>query len=187
MTGKTLLATALLGLLLTSCSNNGGGQAQQPPAAPPQTQQQENAYTPPATTYQTTPPVTTRTTPATSNPKKVRIEGKNYTCDELLALTCTPKFTSAFERWGDRLDSYVNSGKLGPLGNPGGDPAASLLPFEQIAYLGLYACLLNEAGGTSKDFIVDAKNAKPDADNVEWLPFWFEAERGLCSELPFKG
>ncbi|MBD1543583.1 hypothetical protein G9E11_15330 [Arthrobacter sp. IA7] len=190
MTGKTLLAAALAATLLTSCSSNGGGTAQQattqPQAAQPPAQQ--NPYTPPADTF--TPPATTTTAPArgSGSAKTVRIEGKDYTCDQLIGSIanepCSPQFNAAYEKWGDHIDDYVNSGHLGPLGNQGNN---SVLSYEVLSFLGLYACILNESDGTSTDFVNYGLKIHPDAARTDFLPLWFNAPKYLCTELPAKG
>jgi hypothetical protein len=193
-TNKAFLTSAILGMLLASCSNN-GGQPQQTQAAPPATQEQ--TAPPPAQAPVTQPPTTqhsaaadppiNNSTQGTGNTsgKRVTIEGKSYNCTELFKQPCGAEFATAFDKWGDNVDTYVNSGKLGPLGNPGGDPAAATIPYETIAFLGLYGCMMSEAGYTSKDFIAYGQKVQPGATGTELLPFWFQAQRGLCPEVTF--
>lgn len=194
--GRTIITSAILGLLLTSCGTNTGQQSQteagQPPFAPA-----------PAKTTRAATPATQESTPtapsgyettqktAGTGEYSVYIDGKYYNCSELLGgnsgATCGKDLSTAFERWGENIDTYANSGRLGPLGNGG---ANSLLSYENVAYLGLYACLINQNGYTSKEFVDYAKTLHDDPDpngtGVSFLPFWSEAGRSLCPDLAFR-
>lgn len=116
----------------------------------------------------------------------VIIQGKQYTCAQVLglpSLECDWIFHRAFVKWGDKIDTYANSGKLGPLGN--GDDAP--VSYGDVAQLGLLACSVSEVGNTSEEYIPAARTIVKDASGVELLPFWFEAQKSMCPEFPFKG
>jgi hypothetical protein len=126
--------------------------------------------------------------PVTPSPseKKVVIDGREYTCAQMLglpSLECNGIFKRAFEKWGDKIDNYANSGKLGPLGNGVDAPVR----YEDVAQLGLLACSVSEVGNTSTEYVPAAKTIVKTASGTELLPFWFEAQKSMCPEFPFKG
>jgi hypothetical protein len=179
-----VIAGIVMAPLLTSCITLGGGGNQNttpPPQPPPATTPvgQPPTETPPPPTAENA----ATTPPAGSNEKTVAIDGKYYTCAEVIGKKCDDAFTYAFGKWGDHVDSYVNSGRLGPLGNGENSPFS----YEQIATLGLAACAYSERGYTSADFVKDAKETHTTALGTELLPFWFQAHRSICTELPFRG
>lgn len=125
-------------------------------------------------------------TPSPPPEKTVVVDGRAYTCAQILGLNtleCDAIFQHAFLQWGDKIDDYVNSGKLGPLGN--GDNAP--VRYEDVAQLGLLACSVSEVGNTSNEYIPAAKTVVKTASGTELLPFWFEAQKSMCPEFPFKG
>lgn len=130
----------------------------------------------------------TATPTATTPPpeKKVVVEGREYTCAQLLGLNtleCDRINKTAFDKWGEKVDDYVNSGKLGPLGNGKNAPVS----YGDVAQLGLLACSVSEVGNTSSEYIPAARTIVKDAAGTELLPFWFEAQKSMCPEFEFKG
>lgn len=117
--------------------------------------------------------------PATPSPAVVRIDGTEYTCEALLQRTCTARYEDAFGRWGDKIDDYVNSGRLGPFNS-------SEYAYAEVAYNGLTACLVGDAGGDDQDFVEVISEDYPEEQDslggVAFLPLWFEALRTLCPE-----
>jgi hypothetical protein len=54
-----------------------------------------------------------------SGPKTIRINGKNYSCSDLSVNACDKATTEALDKWGDKLEGFVNSDRLGALGKGG--------------------------------------------------------------------
>ena len=104
----------------------------------------------------------------------VVIDGDPYTCSELLQRECEARYVDAFERWGDGLDDYVNSGSLGEFN---GDEYS----YGEVADNGLTACLVKDVGGDEQDFIdILRDDYGADFPGTALLPLWFEAIENLC-------
>ena len=108
----------------------------------------------------------------------VLIEGIAYTCAKLIDAgeACAPDLQSAFDRWGQAIDAYVNSGRLGPLGAPDG------LRYEDVATAGFAACIIADRGDDEQAFIDYMRTFYPDATGVALLPLWFGARDVLCPD-----
>lgn len=110
------------------------------------------------------------------------INGKDYTCADVYGNECFEPEKTTFGKWADKLDEFVHSGRLGPLGNGTNPP----LKTEQIAHLGLVACSHSEAGSTSAEFLESARQIVANIKSEEARPFWLEAQKTICPEVTFK-
>lgn len=67
-----------------------------------------------------------------SGTKTIQINGKDYACSDLSKKACDQGVTDAFSEWGDKLEVFVNSDRLGTLGKGGSGKLAD----DRIARLG---------------------------------------------------
>ena len=88
----------------------------------------------------------------------------------------------AFTKWGPNIDAFANSDRTGALGS-----GKTKLPDQQLARLGLLACMYSERNDTSERFLEGAAKVEPKAKKTDLLLLWFEAQRTVCPELPLKG
>lgn len=127
----------------------------------------------------------TNSPPATepnSGPKTIQINGKEYTCSDLSENACDRGVTDAFNKWGDKLEGFANSGRLGTLGKDG----SAKLPDDRIARLGLLSCMYMETNADSTKFLEGAKKLEPKAKDTDLLLFWLESNRVICPELQIR-
>jgi hypothetical protein len=118
---------------------------------------------------------------ARSSEVTVNVAGQEYTCGQLIDAenqVCSLDFQDAFDRWGDRVDAYVNSGRLGPLGNE--------MRFEDAAASGLAACIVAERGGPEQAYIDFLRQFYPEESGVAFRPRWVGADRDLCPDVDFR-
>jgi len=121
-------------------------------------------------------------TGAPDNGRTVVVNGKDYTCSEMIGTQCDSDFSEAFSRWGENLDSFTRSKYLGPLVSASNAP----LTIGGVTRLGLLACIDSAGNHNSAKFVDDAKQIVPDAPRIDLLPIWFEAQKTLCPDVPFK-
>lgn len=135
-----------------------------------------------------TPAVTPTPTPTpveVPSDKTIAINGQQYTCDQTLGSeggVCSRGYQQAFNEWGDNIPTYVDSGKLGALGNnlkTDANPNA-LMRYEDVAASGLAACLYAWNGQDQQAFIDYLHRFYPDEDSVAFLPLWHGAGAYLC-------
>jgi hypothetical protein len=117
-----------------------------------------------------------------SGPKTIQINGKKYACSDLSENACDQGVTDAFDKWGDKLEGFANSDRLGTLGKGG----SGKLPDDRIARLGLLSCMYMESGADSTKFLEGAKKLEPKARATDLLLFWLESNRVICPELELK-
>lgn len=117
-----------------------------------------------------------------SDPKTVQINGKEYACSDLSKNACDQGVTEAFSKWGDKLEVFANSDRLGTLGKGG----SGKLPDDRIARLGLLSCMYMESDADSTKFLEGAKKLEPKAKDTDLLLFWLESNRMICPELQLK-
>lgn len=115
-------------------------------------------------------------------PSTVHIDGRDYTCAQVTASEpqdCGEYTQMAFDKHKERIDTFVNSDRHGPVFN---DP--QMLRFEDVAFAGLVACATLLEGGDENEFIDDVLTEQPFSEmelaRVEVLPVWFSAQRYLC-------
>lgn len=138
-----------------------------------------------ATAAGTPSSTTTTSSSATGSPstdKTITVDGNTLTCAETMGTECDENYAQAFNRWGDNLDDFAESRFLGPLGKEGEQP----LSIESISRLGLLACIAASTEGDSAQFVEAAAQAEPTAQRSDLLPFWFEAQKIVCTDVPFK-
>src|SRR5688500_15012866 len=75
-----------------------------------------------------TPTDSPAATEQTSGPKTIQINGKGYACSDLSENACDQGVTDAFNKWGDKLEGFANSDRLGTLGRGG----SAKLPDDRI-------------------------------------------------------
>ncbi|MBT2550989.1 hypothetical protein [Arthrobacter sp. ISL-65] len=117
-----------------------------------------------------------------SDPKTIQINGKKYACSDLSVNACDKGVTEAFDKWGDKLEGFVNSDRLGTLGRGG----SAKLPDGRIARLGLLSCMYMDLKADSTKFLEGAKALEPRAKDTDLLLFWLESNRVICPELQLK-
>jgi hypothetical protein len=117
-----------------------------------------------------------------SGPKTIQINGKRYTCSDLSENACDQGVTDAFDKWGDKLEGFANSDRLGTLGKGG----SAKLADDRIARLGLLSCMYMETDADSTKFLEGAKKLEPKAKETDLLLFWLESNRVICPELQLK-
>lgn len=115
------------------------------------------------------------------------IMGEKFTCDELITDEdgeCDWQTQLAFVRWGDNLNDYVKSERLGSFGNniksldnPNGE-----VTFREVASIGLYACRHMATNVSEESFVDWAQDRHPDQDRGVFVPFWFAAQTYLCAD-----
>jgi hypothetical protein len=143
------------------------------------------------------PPVTS--TPKSAAQTTITIQGKARTCGELTcenpkgcgaSAKCNANYQRSFDRWGSRIDKYVTSGRLGPLGNAIGTIDAprpgSRWRYQDLAAAGLAACYIADRGGNEDTFINYMLESNPGEDRIVFLPLWFGAQRHLCPDVKFR-
>lgn len=106
----------------------------------------------------------------------VVIHGQPVTCAGLFHQTCSFDLQSEFNQWGHGLESFVDSGALGPY--------AREIRFTAAAKLSLQACGINNtAGRTVLDFYDLARVDQPTATTTDLFPFWNESLQFLCPTM----
>lgn len=108
----------------------------------------------------------------------VVIDGKAYTCAEIIVVeTCGSDTAELFDKYKQNIESYVQSGELGPLNS-------NAFSYEDVAYAGLMACLHGSEGEDAYvDFMLSEGGAAyADLQRVDLLPAYFEASKSLCRE-----
>ncbi len=127
--------------------------------------------------------VTTSSGGRADNEVTITIDGKEYTCAEITGsepAACGEGTQVAFEKYGENLGSYVNSGQLGPL-NEG--------PFEDAAFAGLVACATMMQGDDQEaylDYMMEDQTMASyaaDEGGVAFFPAYFEASSSLCPNM----
>lgn len=129
-----------------------------------------------------TPTDSPAATEPNSGARTIQINGKDYTCSDLSENACDQGVTEAFDKWGDKLEVFANSDRLGTLGKGG----SGKLPDDRIARLGLLSCMYMESDADSTKFLEGAKKLEPKAKNTDLLLFWLESNRMICPELQLK-
>ena len=105
------------------------------------------------------------------------IDGQPTTCTELFGSTCSFDLQTEYNRWGEAIDSFVNSGVLGPY--------ARSIGFVPAAKLSLQACgVSNTTGRTVLDFNDLARVDHPDASTTDLFPFWNASRQFACPAAP---
>ncbi|MGG7102815.1 hypothetical protein [Rhodococcus sp. 24CO] len=105
------------------------------------------------------------------------IDGQRTTCAELFGETCSFDLQSEYNQWGESIESFVNSGVLGPY--------ARSIGFVPAAKLSLQACgVSNTAGRTVLDFNVLVRADHPEASTTDLFPFWNASRQSLCPAAP---
>jgi hypothetical protein len=157
-----------------------------PPGSETATPESSTATGTESPTATETGPVTSTDSPAPtgphSGPKTVHINGKKYGCSDLAVNACDKGVTAAFDKWGDKLEGFVNSDRLGTLGKGG----PGKLPDARIARLGLLSCMYMDLNADSTRFLEGAKRLEPKAKDTDLLLFWLESNRVICPELQLK-
>lgn len=126
------------------------------------------------------PPTASERPPSTpaAKDRTVVVDGKTYTCGEFLGTPsgrCDESYQKAFNRWGHRLHSYANDGRLGPL--------APEIRFEDVAASGLAACIIAQRGESVQKFVDFMRESYPDEDATAFLPLWFRAHESVCPDV----
>lgn len=111
----------------------------------------------------------------------VTINGKEWTCEQITATEpqeCGDLTQKAFDSYKGNIDTYVNSGKLGPLND------GKAFSYEDAAFAGLVACAYIKNEGSLNGYIefmmeTEPFNAKL-TERSAYLPAWFEASKSLC-------
>jgi hypothetical protein len=129
-----------------------------------------------------TPSDTPAASEPNSGPKTIHINGKEYSCSDLSENACDQGVTDAFDKWGDKLEGFANSDRLGTLGKGG----SGKLPDDRIARLGLLSCMYMETNADSTKFLEGAKKLEPKSKEPDLLLFWLESNRLICPELQLK-
>lgn len=112
------------------------------------------------------------TSPALADESFV-IQGQPTTCSSLFGEPCDFDLQTEYNMWGDGLESFVDSGVLGPY--------AADIGFVDSAKLSLQACGVNRtAGKTVLEFEDLAQRDHPDATRAQLFPFWNETRQDLC-------
>lgn len=119
--------------------------------------------------------------------KSVVIMGEQFDCAEVVgegAEECDWQMKPAFVRWGDNLDAYISSERLGPFGNdikslnhPQGQ-----LTFREVAVIGLSACRIMASNGSQDEFVDWAHDRYRTQDRSVFTPMWTAAQEILCSD-----
>ncbi|AWK75919.1 hypothetical protein CBI38_29220 [Rhodococcus oxybenzonivorans] len=105
--------------------------------------------------------------------KAFMIDGRPMTCRELFPPGCDFDLQYSYNRWGERLESFVDTSDLGPY--------ARDIGFAASAKLSLQACRLSETSGkTILEFVELARRDHPEADSPQVFPVWNRARQFLC-------
>lgn len=167
------ILSSLMAFVMTACGSSTTATSQQ--ASPP------TSATPSASS------TVDRSKTITINGRQTTEQGKPYTCGVVIGAendVCSDPWQKLFNKWGDNIPAYVDSGKLGPLGNDTSDTA--VMRYEDIAASGLSACSLIAAEGLSTDnankFVEWMLKSYPNQERVAFLPFYFEASKSLCPD-----
>lgn len=113
------------------------------------------------------------TTPHPLADKTFTIHGRPTTCSTLFGQACDYSLQSEYNRWGNGLESFVESSPLGSY--------ATDIGFVASAKLSLQACgLARTAGKTVLEFEALARREHPDATSAQLFPFWNRTRQGLC-------
>lgn len=105
------------------------------------------------------------------------IGGQPTTCAELFGEACSFDLQTEYNQWGHAIDSFVNSGVLGPY--------ARSIGFAAAAKLSLQACGVSAtAGRTVFDFNELARVEHPEASTTDLFPFWNASRQFLCPAMP---
>ncbi len=129
-------------------------------------------------------------TPAPAGPAAVKPEttltlnGKTYTCESVAGVaegegSCSAEAQDTFDLYKGNIDSYVNGGRLGKLGEE---------PFtlEDRAYAGLAACAHQKRSQSQQDFVAFmlSEEAFKNLSPGDLTPAWSEASKSLCNGYP---
>ncbi len=103
------------------------------------------------------------------------IHGQETNCSTLFKQPCDYTLQSEFNRWGNGLESFIDSNTLGPY--------ATDIGFASSAKLSLQACgVARTAGKTVLEFEDLARQDHPNATRTELFSFWNRTPQGLCPE-----
>ncbi|MDJ0396520.1 hypothetical protein QMK17_24775 [Rhodococcus sp. G-MC3] len=115
------------------------------------------------------------TTPRPQADESFVIDGQEATCSTLFGQPCDYTIQSEYNRWGDGLESFVNSSPLGSY--------ATDIGFVASAKLSLQACgVARTAGQTVLEFEELAQTDHPEATRTQLFPFWNRTRQSLCPE-----
>ena len=115
------------------------------------------------------------TTPRPLADQTFTIHGQPTTCSMLFGHACDYSLQSQYNRWGNGLESFVESSTLGPY--------ATEIGFAASAKLSLQACgLARTAGNTVLEFEALARAEHPEATSPQLFPFWNRTRQGLCPQ-----
>jgi len=109
------------------------------------------------------------------NESVVTLEGKPYTCEQVVGLDCGEKTQQIFDAYKENIVGFINSGKLAALNS-------DQFTFEEVAYTGMMACAHAPDGETAYiDFMLKNGNEKlHNLPRTDFLAVWFEASKSLC-------
>ena len=115
------------------------------------------------------------TTPRPLADETFMIHGQPTTCSMLFGQACDYSLQSEYNRWGNGLESFIESSPLGPY--------ATEIGFAASAKLSLQACgLARTAGKTALEFETLARREHPEATSPQLFPFWNRTRQGLCPQ-----
>ncbi|KAA0015875.1 hypothetical protein [Antrihabitans cavernicola] len=101
------------------------------------------------------------------------VSGHPTTCSELFRHQCDFNLQYDYDKWGNGLESFVDSGVLGTY--------AEDIGFVPSAKLSLQACGVAGTDGTTFLNFIDLAHADhPDAGSPQLFPFWNRTRQGLC-------
>ncbi|MBD1543582.1 hypothetical protein G9E11_15325 [Arthrobacter sp. IA7] len=147
--------------MVSACGNNtatGTGQSAAPPAAPPAAQE-------PTSTVPSTATPTTKQT--------VSVYGQQYTCDQLIGGTCDSNYQYDFNKWGDKMQSFIMAS----------NDYSSLAHIEQQAKarLGFFACEIIERGQGIDSYVKPVQNDYPEIPASNLTDMFNVAQQRLCA------
>lgn len=100
---------------------------------------------------------------------------------------CTGPLKKAFVAYGDNIDTFVNSGKLGMFSNRSGENGVR---YEDAVYAGLVACEYQVNGLGRERYLsyipanlsISRLTEKAGLDKQAYIPAWKEAQVSLCPD-----
>jgi hypothetical protein len=127
----------------------------------------------------------------------VTLDGTRYTCAVITRGAtggkCDPLSVWAIDRWGQALDAFVTSEEIRPLWSQdapaGSSPRPSggyWLPIQEVAYLGLGACIIADRSEGPTEFITFyLHDSSPSQLEETVVPIWAGASHLLCPDVSF--
>ena len=158
-----IIAVPLL-LVLAACGTNG---------------QEDVTGVSATTTAEATPTPVVTPTPkkaAAEDTTSFVIAGKKYTCQELLnsnGAPCDDGQQTVFNYWGDNLNAFMSSSKLGASNEN--------TPQDVVAELGLDACMAGVKSNDSTNFVDYAEHTYSNLGKAQIMSIWYAAASSLCS------